>query len=308
MFAKALDTCLEDVIAPSQEITSYEALWTRYNTYPQIANLFRKFNHALPSRIVREEGISSDEVEQVKLVTQQLLPFTKYSALFYQDFEYPGRLRDAKHPVEVLYYRGNLDLLSSRAVAVVGARKATEEGLRRARKVARLLVENDFTVMSGLAEGIDTAAHEEAILLGGRTIGVLGTPLNQVYPQKNKPLQESIGRNHLIVSQVPFYKYSLQNYRTNRFFFPERNKTMSALSLATIIIEASDSSGTLTQAEAALEQKRKLFILKSCFERGLSWPDKFLAKGAIKIEDGTEILEHLGKVNYAESGIEMAQD
>ncbi len=94
--------------------------------------------------------------------------------------------------------------------------------------------------------------------------------------------------------QVPFYLSSQQDYRRNRSFFPERNKTMSVLSEATVIVEASESSGSLTQAEAAIQQRRKLFILRSCFERGLDWTEKFLKQGAIRVVDGSEILEHLG--------------
>lgn len=84
-------------------------------------------------------------------------------------------------------------------------------------------------------------------------------------------------------------------YRINRRFFPERNKTMSALSEATVIVEAGEMSGALIQAQAAIGQGRKLFILNSCFEQGLEWPENLLHKGAIKVRDGEEILEHLGK-------------
>ena len=178
-------------------------------------------------------------------------------------------------------------------MAVVGSRKPTDEGRRRARKIARLLVENDFTVMSGLATGIDAEAHRAAVEASGRTIAVIGTSLNEAYPKENAELQRQIAKEFLLVSQVPFYQYSLQDYRRNRGFFPERNKTMSALSQAAIIVEASDISGTLIQARAALQQGRKIFILKPCFDRGLEWPDRFLKKGAIKVEDGSEILEHL---------------
>ncbi len=97
-----------------------------------------------------------------------------------------------------------------------------------------------------------------------------------------------------MISQVPFYLYSRQDYRKNRFFFLERNKTMVALSDATIIVEASERSGTLTQAEAAIQQGRKLFILNSCFESGLVWTEQLSAKGAIRVIDGSEIVEHLG--------------
>ncbi|WP_346293997.1 DNA-processing protein DprA [Sphaerothrix gracilis] len=311
MVANVLDN-FPGLISPVREIASYEALWTHHTTPTQIANLFRTFGNILPSAIADSEGISAGELHQIRSEAERLMPFTKYSALFYQDFEYPNRLRDAKHPVEVLYYRGNLDLLSSKAIAVVGAREASPEGIARAKKTAKLLVEGGFTVMSGLAKGIDTAAHEEAIKLGGKTIGVLGTALHESYPKQNRALQREIAKNHIIVSQVPFVQYDRQcrtNFRRNRMFFPERNKTMSALSLATIIVEAGESSGSLTQAQAAVEQGRKLFILKSCFEKGLQWPNKYLAKGAIKIEDGTEILEHLGNAgDISGSGIAVAKN
>lgn len=281
------------VISPAEEIAAYEALWMHYGTFPKLAELFRRYHHALPSAVAAAEGIPAVEVERIKREVARLLPYHQFSALFYEDFEYPERLKDARNPVEVLYYRGALDLLSSRSVAVVGARKASADGIKRAKKLAKLLVQHDFTVMSGLAEGIDTAAHTAALEAGGRTIAVIGTALNEVYPRQNLELQKQIARNYLLISQVPFYLYSQQDYRRNRFFFPERNKTMSALSEASVIVEASESSGSLTQAEAAIQQGRKLFILNSCFERGLDWPEKFLKKGAIRVVDGSEILEHL---------------
>lgn len=301
MVASVLDA-FADLISPVKEIAAYEALWTRHTTPFRIAKLFSSFNNALPSSVAASEEISTGEIDDIRSEAENLMSFKEYSALFYQDFEYPQRLRDAKNPVEVLYYRGNLDLISSPSVAVVGAREATPEGLARAKRISKLLVESGFTVMSGLARGIDTAAHQEAIRLGGNTIGVIGTALYQSYPRENKELQENIVQNHVVVSQVPFVQYHRQaqsNWQRNRMFFPERNKTMSALSLATIIVEAGETSGSLTQAKAAVDQGRKLFILKSCFERGLKWPDEYLAKGAIKIEDGTEILKHLGNINDA---------
>ena len=283
----------QNAISPVEEITSYEYLWTQHPTVPKLAKLFDDFDHQLPSVIARLKNTPPEELAKVKHKIEELLPFRKFSALFYGDLEYPQALQDAKNPIEILYYQGDLDLLSSRSISVVGTRKPTEEGRLRAKKVAALLVENNFTVMSGLAMGVDTEAHQEAIRLGGKTIGVIGTSLNEVYPEKNAGLQRQIAKEHLLVSQVPFYQYSLQDYRRNRGFFPERNKTMSALSKATIIVEASETSGTLIQARAALQQGRKLFILKSCFGKGLAWPERFLKQGAIRIDDGTEILNHL---------------
>lgn len=284
---------LATIISPVTEISAYEALWTKHSTVAKVAKIFRDHNHALPSRVAELEDISADDLNAIRIKLDALLPFTHYSALFYDDFEYPQRLKDAKHPLEVLYYQGNLDLLASRSVAVVGARKASDQGKRRAARLARLLVANNITVMSGLATGIDTAAHEAAIAAGGQTIAVIGTPLNQHYPRENRELQQQIARDFLLVSQVPFYWTSQQDYQVTRSFFPERNKTMSALSQATVIVEASETSGTLTQARAALAQGRRLFILNSCFETGLKWPYDFQERGAIRVVDGSEIIENL---------------
>jgi DNA processing protein len=282
-----------EVISPVKEIASYETLWNRFIGVKKMAELFKKYDHSLPSVIVREENISAEKVAEVKSAVANLLSWRDFSALFYRDFEYPSRLRDAEYPIEVLYYQGALDLLSSKSVAVVGARKASKEGVQRARRMARLLVENGYTVMSGLAEGIDTAAHTAALEYGGKTIAVIGTSINNVYPKSNASLQQEIAKNYLLVTQVPFYQYSLQSPISNRFFFPERNKTMSALSLGTIIVEASETSGTLIQAKAAIQQGRKLFILNSCFERGLDWPEKLLAKGAIRVRDVDDVMTAL---------------
>lgn len=285
------------VIEPAQEVAAYEALWTKLQTVAKMASLFEEYGHALPSFIARKKGITDEHVAEIKTHLRGLMPFDKYSALFYRDFEYPDSLRVAKHPVEVLYFQGAPGLLSRPAVSVVGARKATRAGILRARRLAKLLVEHNYTVMSGLAEGIDTAAHTEALASGGRTVAVIGTPLSEYYPKSNIALQDRIAKDFLLVSQVPFYFHSLRDYRDNRKFFPERNKTMCALSVATCIVEASDTSGTLFQARAAIEQGRKLFILKSCFETGLAWPQRFLEKGAIKVAEPDDILAHLPKVS-----------
>ena len=208
--------------------------------------------------------------------------------------DYPKRLREARHPIELLYYRGTWELTETRSVAIVGSRKASIEGQRRAARLARHLVERDITVVSGLAQGIDTAAHMAALEAGGKTITVIGTPLHHVYPKQNKALQERIANDFLLISQVPALRYDAQDYRVNRTFFPERNVTMSALTEATIIVEASDTSGTLTQARAAIHQGRKLFILNACFGKGLKWPERFADQGAIRVRDPEDIWSALG--------------
>ena len=123
----------------------------------------------------------------------------------------------------------------------------------------------------------------------------LGTPITESYPNENAELQRRIAKDYLVVSQVPILRYARQTFRGNRLLFPERNATMSALSDATVIVEAGETSGTLTQARAALHQGRQLFILDSCFQNpNLTWPAKFAEKGAIRVKDFDDILARLG--------------
>lgn len=179
-------------------------------------------------------------------------------------------------------------------MAVVGTRRPTPEGISRTKYLVKRLVKDKIVVVSGLARGIDTTVHNAAIENGGQTIAVIGTPLNCYYPPENKELQKRIAAEYLVISQVPFSRYAKQNYQKNRLFFPERNVTMSALTQATVIVEAGETSGTLIQAKAALSQKRKLFILENNFlNPALTWPKKFEALGAIRVKDYDEICNHL---------------
>ena len=284
----------ESAVSPFREMAAYEALWTEQGaTFKTIADKFRNTSGStLPSELVPDSTIDT-----FKLKLKEILD--KYNV---EDFgvrvhgagEYPEKLRDARHPIEVLYYQGWWDLVNTPSVAVVGSRKVSEDGARRTRKLVKCLVQDGFTIVSGLAEGVDTNAHRTALEMGGKTIAVIGTPLSHNYPKQNVDLQKTIRENYLLISQVPFQRYLDQDYRSNRIFFPERNVTMSALTKATIIIEASNTSGTLTQARAALAQGRKLFILESCFQNSeLSWPARFEAQGAIRVKEYEDIRMHL---------------
>jgi DNA processing protein len=253
-------------ISPLMELGAYESMWMEEGaSVKKIADRFAAAPHALPSDFV-PRAIARQRAHEVitKLKTDGV---HRFGLRVHHAGDYPEKLRDARHPVELLYYRGTWELVETRCVAVVGSRQATKDGISRATRLVRELVKRDFTVVSGLAIGIDTAAHRTAIDTGGRTIAVIGTPLGQVYPKENRDLQEEIASRFLLISQVPVLRYAAQKWFRNRSFFPERNITMSALTEATIIIEAGNTSGTLTQARAALHQRRKLFILDSCFKR-----------------------------------------
>lgn len=282
-------------ISPWREMGAYEALWTDAKAwFKSIAEKFAAHPGSLPSDFFT---MAADVPEQYAEKTTALLKkggVKHYGIRLHGAGEYPEKLRDAEYPIELLYYQGYWDLVETRAVAVVGTRKPSEEGIKRAEKLTQLLVEDGFTIVSGLATGIDTVAHKTAISLGAPTIAVIGTPLSETYPRENRDVQSLIARDHLLISQVPVCRYFDQDWRINRNFFLERNVTMSALTEATIIVEASDTSGTLTQARAALKQKRKLFILDSCFDvEGLRWPHTYEKRGAIRVRDYDDIRRHL---------------
>ena len=276
-------------ISPFRELGAYESLWQDTEaTFKSIAEKFAEQPGSVPSDFV-PEGEAARNAESVyeKIMASSS---TKFGIRVHGAAEYPAKLRDAKYPVELLYFQGWWDLVDSRSVAVVGTREPSSEGQARTRKLVRALVDDNFTIVSGLAKGVDTVAHTTALESGGRTVAVIGTPLSHNYPKNNAALQREIAENFLVISQVPVLRYESQDYRFNRGFFPERNKTMSALTEATIIVEAGETSGTLIQARAALEQGRKLFILDSCFENSaLTWPAKFEKKGAIRVRDYDDI-------------------
>lgn len=189
-----------------------------------------------------------------------------------------GPLNDfeRKHAPEELFIAGDKTLLHDGVrVAVVGSRKASDKGTKRARALVKALVEHDITVVSGLAEGIDTVAHETAIALGGKTIAVLGTPLNRAFPVKNRELLELIKHKHLAISQFP------EGHPPEPKNFPQRNRTMALISDATIIVEASEKSGTRHQGWEAIRLGRLVYIMQNIAEDpSLSWPAELIKYGA----------------------------
>jgi len=196
---------------------------------------------------------------------------------------------ERKFAPPMLHVEGDAKLLTAgRRVAVVGSRRATEVGLKRSARIARLLVEHHVTVVSGLAEGIDTAAHRSAMQHGGRTIAVLGTPLDETYPRSNASLQREIARDHLLVSQFP----AGQPVQKGNFVL--RNRTMALISCASVIVEAGDGSGTLSQGWEALRLGRPLFLMKSVVEQTtLEWPSAMLDHGAFVLAELEDLLAQL---------------
>jgi len=281
------------VVSPYLEMGAYESLWLEAGaSVKTIAEKFGQNSDLLPSDLVPTADAERCAYEVLKKFKEAGVH--RFGIRVHHAGDYPEKMRDARYPVDLLYYQGIWEISYFPSVAVVGSRKPSEEGIARTRRLVKNLVDRGYVVASGLATGIDTAAHTAAIEAGGLTMAVIGTPLGDIYPKENAELQKHLAEKHLLVSQVPVLKYHKQHWKVNRSFFPERNATMSALTDATIIVEASDTSGTLIQARAALYQKRKLFILNSCFERDdITWPARFAKLGAIRVRDLDDIWEHL---------------
>ena len=281
------------MLSPYTEMGAYERLWNEPATsFKSLARRFCENRWSLPSSYVdREEAIEHADAVYKVFSRAQL---RNVGICVYGMASYPERLREAEHPVQLLYYEGYWDLVFSSLVSVVGTRRPTMEGRVTTRHLVEHLVSDGHTIVSGLAKGIDTEAHKTALACEGKTIAVLGTPLSETYPKENYELQRLIAEDNLVISQVPLLRYASKNYRWNRVFFPERNITMAALSKATIIVEAGPTSGTRIQARAALKQGRKLLIMDHCFYgEGAGWADKFVERGAIRVKSYEDVSRHL---------------
>ena len=195
----------------------------------------------------------------------------------------------------MVFVKGRLTPEDAKCVAVVGARNATVTGVKQARAIAGHLVDSGYTVVSGLAAGIDTAAHTATLATNGRTLAVIGTGLARAYPSQNEPLQREIARRGAVVSQ--FWPDSPPSRRS----FPMRNAVMSGIALATVVVEASETSGARMQARLALAQGRPVFLLNGLVERQ-PWAREYAERpGTHVVRDPLEITAALERLTGAGS-------
>lgn len=203
---------------------------------------------------------------------------------------YSKLLAITKEAPPYLFMKGNVHLLDEKSVCVVGSRNASNDSMAKTERIVHSLIKRNIVVNAGLAKGIDTATHQSALKYGGRTIAVIGTPINQYYPKENKELQIEIEKKGLVISQFPPCN------TVNRWNFPIRNATMSGISIATIIMEAGETSGALKQADYALKQDRDVLIPQSAIDNpSIQWPKKYIQKGAHAFKTLREVLEILNR-------------
>ncbi|RIK82231.1 MAG: DNA-protecting protein DprA [Planctomycetota bacterium] len=205
------------------------------------------------------------------------------------DPQYPRPLHEIPDPPGVLFVRGALQPSDALAVAIVGSRHATPYGLAQAERLAGGLARAGFTVVSGLARGIDGAAHRAALAAGGRTLAVLGGGILQLYPPEHAPLAAEVANSGAVMSEVPPRMAPMGGA------FPQRNRIITGLSLGTIVVEASDRSGALISAKHANEQGREVFAVPGRVDNRMARGcHRLIRDGARLVETVDDVLEELG--------------
>ena len=222
---------------------------------------------ASPGELRKVEGFGIQTLEKVvqqrfRLNNEQLIcQHQEIKQLFWTpaDPEYPQLLREIPTPPPLLYYRGEIDLQENLGqkplVGIVGTRQPTEYGIKWTRQISTALAKNGFTVVSGMAEGIDTESHSATLKAGGRTIAVMGTGVDVIYPHKNRDLYQQILKSGIVISEYP------AKTPPNRTHFPRRNRIIAGLSRAVLVMEAPLKSGALITATYANEFNRDVYAL-----------------------------------------------
>ncbi len=256
-----------------------------------------------PTEALREAGLSDKVIENLVMLRTSInldqvweqLEIKGINALIQTDEDYPRRLQDLDQPPPVIFLLGELTPDDEWSVAVVGTRRVTAYGRQVAEDVAGTLARNGITVISGLARGVDSIAHQAALEAGGRTIAVLGSGLDRIYPPENRRLAEQIaGKGALISDYPPGTPPEASN-------FPPRNRLISGLSLAVVIIEAGQTSGALITAAFAADQGREVFAVPgNITSPGSKGTNRLIRDGAQPLLHPEQILEELELTMVAE--------
>jgi len=261
-----------------------------YEHFPSLEEVFKAGKQeliALGANKEQAQRVASPGILDQASKEIERLERKNYSLLTLEDKEYPQYLREIFDPPYVLYYAGNIEVLKGPAVSIVGTRKPTPYGRAVAEKLAGDLASRGLVIVSGLARGIDSIVHWGA-LKGGQTVAVLGSGLENIYPRENKPLFENIKDKGVVISEFPLKAPPVG------FHFPIRNRIISGLSMALVVVEAAKRSGTLISARLALEQNREVMAIPgtvtSDYSQGTNW---LIKTGAKLVDTWEDVAEEL---------------
>lgn len=240
----------------------------------------------LPKKVVENFNQVKNQVDLERIMEN--ISTQKIRIMTWEDSDYPRRLREINQAPPVLFIKGAINVEDDWAVAVVGTRRVTPYGRQVAAEIARFLAQNGVTVVSGLARGVDAIAHQSALQNGGRTIAVLGSGVDVIYPPEHRKLGLEIAQQGAIVSDYPV------GTQPDGVNFPPRNRIISGLSLATVVVEAGEKSGALITAEFAVEQGRDVFAVPgSILTPQSEGTNRLIEQGARPLLKMSEILESL---------------
>lgn len=240
----------------------------------------------LPARVVENFLVVRKQVN-LEVVMQRVAD-SGVQVITWEDALYPRRLKEIDQPPPILFVRGAINVEDDWAVSVVGTRRVTPYGRQVASEIARYLAQNGVTVVSGLARGVDAIAHQTAMQAGGRTLAILGSGVDTIYPPEHRKLAEDISHQGAVISDYPL---GTQPESRN---FPPRNRIIAGLSLATIVVEAGETSGALITAEFAVEQGRDVFAVPgSILTPQSEGTNRLIEQGARPLLRMSEILESL---------------
>lgn len=258
---------------------------------------------APPDRLMRVSGIGDETAKILHAWQDHADPIGEIRdaagrgiAIVTQDDEgYPAPLRDAYDPPLLLYVWGKIEARDRHAIGVVGSRRATNYGTQATKKLSYQLAQSGFTIVSGLARGIDTSAHEAAIAANGRTIAVIGSGLAKLYPPENLGLAERIAAgNGAVVSEFPL------NTAPDKQTFPMRNRIVAAWSRALLVVECPAWSGSLITANLATEYGKPVFAVPGPIDKPTSAGcNQLIRDGATLVADASHILDDLGELPFA---------
>ncbi len=240
-------------------------------------------DQTLAAAIKRHADLPAAE-KQIHLAQQ-----TGCTILTLWDDAYPALLQSLFDPPLLLFVQGDIQALSLQSVAMVGTRSPSEYGQIMAEKISRELVRRGFAITSGLARGVDTLAHHAAVAQGGITLAVLGSGLDQIYPGENKRLARAISEQGAVISEYPF------GTKPDAPHFPRRNRIIAGLSLATLVVEAGETSGALITAYNALEYGREVMAIPGNVNNPKSWGcNQLIQQGAKLVQNVEDILSEIG--------------
>ncbi len=252
----------------------------------------RRVIDEVAGRLYKDPGDRRRETDRAMEAADRALDRARqsgYQALSFADSTYPPQLKEIADPPPVLWVNGDVDCLAAPAIAVVGSRDALPASLAVARRLGIELSEAGLVVVSGLARGVDGAAHAGALAGSGRTVAVMGSGLDVVYPSQHKPLAAQVSRTGALVSELPPWAEPVGRH------FPLRNRIISGLSRATLVVEASDHSGSLITAQLASEQGRDVLAVPGGTLSGRHRGSNALIKdGARLVETVDDVLEEIG--------------